>query len=93
MKGKTIRNELLRLAKYRSNDVVKLAFLSKEDGDKLDGLDLTGLTELKWGSNGITEMKLLDRLQVLRLLDEIDRREDESDLGAFLSGLGKGEAP
>lgn len=93
MTGKSIKNELRKLANYRSNDVVKLAFLSREDGAAIDGLDLTGLTELKWGSGGITEMKLLDRLQVLKLLDEITRREGESDLGAFLSGLGKGEAP
>jgi len=91
MKGKSIKNELRKLAQYRSNDVVKLVFLSKEDMDSIDGLDLTGLAELKRGSGGITELKLIDRLQVLELLDRIGQRENESDLGAFLSGLGKGE--
>ena len=93
MTGKSIENELRKLANYRSNDVVKLAFLAREDDAAIDGLDLTGLTELKWGSGGITEMKLLDRLKVLELLDRVSQRENESDLSEFLSGLGKGEAP
>ena len=93
MKRNTVEAALRKLANYRSNDVVKLAFLSKEDAAAIDKLDLTGLTELKWGSSGITEMKLLNRLQVLELLDRVSQREQECDLGAFLSGLGKGEAP
>ena len=91
MNRQTLMKELRKLAQYRSNDVVKLVFLSKEDIDSMDKLDLTGLAELKRGSGGITELKLIDRLQVLELLDRIGQRENESDLGAFLSGLGKGE--
>ena len=91
MNRQTLMKQLRKLAQYRSNDAVKLAFLSKEESDSIDGLDLTGLAELKRNSNGSVELKLVDRLQVLELLDRIGQRENESDLGAFLSGLGKGE--
>ena len=91
MTEKTLMKQLQKLAQYRSNDAVKLVFLSGEDLNSIDGLDLTGLAELKRGSNGSVELKLIDRLQVLELMDRIGQREKECDLGAFLSGLGKGE--
>lgn len=83
--------ELWKLAQYRCNDAVRLAFLAEEESGKISRLDLTGLAELKRGSNGSIEIKLVDRLKVLELMDRIDQRESDEDLGAFLSGLGKGE--
>ena len=91
MERQRIMEELKRLAEYRSNDAVRLAFLTEEEAGKIGRLDLTGLTELKRGSNGSIEIRLVDRLKVLELMDRIDQRESEEDLGAFLSGLGKGE--
>lgn len=91
MERQKIMDELRKLARYKCNDVVKLAFLRAEDGEQIDRLDLKGLAELKRGSNGTIELKLVDRLRVLELMDRIDQRETEADLGAFLSGLGKGE--
>ena len=39
--------ELRRLAAWRNNDVVKLAFLDGEAADQVDALDLSGVVELK----------------------------------------------
>lgn len=91
MERQKIMEELGKLARYRCNDAVRLAFLTEEEAGKISRLDLTGLTELKRGSNGSIEIKLVDRLRVLELMDRIDQRESDEDLGAFLSGLGKGE--
>lgn len=50
------RQELLdalrKLAEWKNNDVVKLAFLSGEDAEGVDGLDLSGVAELKRNANG-----------------------------------------
>lgn len=91
MERQKIMEELRRLAGYKCNDAVRLAFLTEEETGKIGRLDLTGLAELKRGSNGAIEIKLVDRLRVLELMDRIDQRENDEDLGAFLSGLGKGE--
>lgn len=93
MERQKIMEELGRLAGYRCNDAVRLAFLKEEDAGKIGKLDLTGLTELKRSGNGAIEIRLVDRLRVLELMDRIDQRESDEDLGAFLSGLGKGEEP
>lgn len=91
MERQKIMDELRKLAGYRCNDAIRLAFLTEEESGKIGRLDLTGLTELKRGSNGSIEIRLVDRLKVLELMDRIDQRESAEDLGAFLSGLGKGE--
>ena len=91
MTEQNIMKKLRKLAQYRSNDAVKLAFLSREELDAVDSLDLTGLAEFKRGSSGVTEIKFVDRLRVLELMDRIGQRENGTELGRFLSGLGKDE--
>ncbi len=91
MKRQKIVNELRKLANSKSNDVVKLAYLTEEDIDKIDGLDLRGLVELKRSGNGAVEVKLVNRLQVLELLDKLHQREDEKRLDDFLASMRKGE--
>ena len=91
MERQKIMEELGRLARYKCNDAVRLAFLAEEEAGKISRLDLTGLAELKRSGNGAIEIKLVDRLRVLELMDKIDQRESGEDLGTFLSGLGKGE--
>ena len=45
MERQKIINDLRRLAGSKSNDAVKLAFLTQEDADRIDQLDLRGLVE------------------------------------------------
>ena len=92
MERQKIINDLRRLAASKSNDAVKLAFLTQQDADQIDGLDLRGLTELRRSGSGTVEIKLIDRLKALELLDRLSRREDDQALDSFLEGL-RGEGP
>lgn len=90
MKRKAIMRELRKLASSKCNDAVKLAYLTGEDVEKIDGLDLSGLAELKRSGNGGVELKLVDRVRVLELLDELSQRE-EGTLENFLNDVRQGE--
>lgn len=85
------REELLeylrQLAEWKNNDVVKLAFLEGEEAERVDTLDLTGVSELKRNANGTFEAKFVDRVRVLTMLRELlDERQDGA-LADFLDGL------
>lgn len=85
------REELLeylrRLAEWKNNDVVKLAFLEGPEADRVDTLDLTGVAELRRNANGTFEAKFVDRVRVLDMLRELlEERQDEA-LADFLDGL------
>ena len=70
-------DELLqRLAASTPNDAVKLLFLDGEELKLLDGLDLSLLTEMKRSANGTMEIKLVDRLDIIRELRELKDAED-----------------
>jgi len=63
---------LIKLLKATPNDGVKLMLTEPEKlMKKLDKLDLTPVTELKRGSNGTFEMKLIDKLSVIKLIYEM----------------------
>ncbi len=85
------REELLkylkRLAEWKNNDVVKLAFLEPENADVVDQLDLTGVVELKRNANGTFEAKFVDRVRVLGMLRELMEERRDGELGDFLDGL------
>ena len=51
-----------RLAEWKNNDVVKLAFLEGEEAERVDALDLTGVSELKRNANGTFEAKFVPPL-------------------------------
>ena len=78
---------LRRLAEWKNNDVVKLAFLETEDADRVDQLDLTGVVELKRNANGTFEAKFVDKVRVLAMLRELMDERRDGELGAFLDGL------
>lgn len=85
------REELLeylrQLAEWKNNDVVKLAFLEDEEAERVDSLDLTGVSELKRNANGTFEAKFVDRVRVLTMLRELlDERQDGA-LADFLNVL------
>ncbi len=82
---------LKKLAASRPNDAVKLLFLDEEDLGLLDGLDLSLLTEMKRNSNGSVELKLVNRLDIIRELYELNRAEnpDASHDAGFYAALDK----
>lgn len=86
-----IRRELTaslrKLARWKSNDVVKLAFLGAEDGPQVEGLDLTGVVELKRNANGTFEARFVDKVRVLAMLRELMEERRDGGLGDFLDGL------
>ena len=61
-------DELRRLARWKNNDVVKLAFLDGEEADGVDALDLSGVVELRRNANGTFEAKFVDKVRVLAML-------------------------
>lgn len=84
MPGKFSRDELFRqfseLALCQCNDVVKLAFLDREDALNAinqDKLDLRCLASLHIAANGNIELKFLDRTKLIELL--LSAAEDSSD--------------
>ena len=60
--------QVRELAFGRSNDAVKLLFLEPDQLDAVDGLDLRMVSEIKRGSGGALEIKLVNRLALLELL-------------------------
>lgn len=88
MEQQKIVRELRKLLNSKSNDAVKLAYLSQEDADRIDKLDLRGLVELKRSERGAVEVKLIDRIRVIELLERLEREEQ---VGGLLDGLRGGE--
>ena len=82
--------ELRRLAEWRNNDVVKLAFLDGEAADKVEALDLSGVVELKRNANGTFEAKFVDKVRILSMIRELMEERRDGELGAFLDGLCRG---
>lgn len=67
-KSEDIIRELKKLAFGKANDAVKLIFAGEGGEAAVDGLDLSLLSEVKRGSNGTIEVKLIDRLEAMALL-------------------------
>lgn len=86
-----IRQELVgylrKLAKWKNNDVVKLAFLGPEDADRVNKLDLTGVVELKRNANGTFEARFVDKVRVLAMLRELMEERRDGALEGLLDGL------
>ena len=85
---------LRKLARWKNNDVVKLAFLEPERMDEVDKLDLTGVVELKRNANGTFEARFVDKVRVLAMLRELMDERQDGELEDFLNSLyqpGEGE--
>ena len=83
-----VTRRLAELAFGKANDCVKLAL---EENLCLDELDLSLLSEVKRNEKGTVEVKLVDRLQVLKQLAELAGEENEG-MERFLQALqGDGE--
>lgn len=89
--GQKDRQELIaslrELAGWKNNDVVKLAFLGREDVALVDELDLSGVVELKRNANGTFEARFVDKVRVLAMLREVLDQERGGALEDFLDGL------
>ena len=84
--------QMERLAQCKVNDAVKLAFLDGAMLEELDGLDLTALTEFRRSEKGGSEVKLVDRVAVLKLLVELSAgQEDQKAVDFFRAWEGKAE--
>jgi len=87
LKRKLDSNDVIRrigeLAFGRANDAVKLVLMEPEDREIIDKLDLSLLSEVKRGSNGVIEVKILNRLDALELLAKLlgvsDRQMPQAD--------------
>ena len=82
---------LRKLAVSSPNDAVRLLFLDSDELSLLDGLDLSLLTEMNRSANGAVEIKLVNKLDVIRELTELRRAQElESTAGAsFYAALDK----
>lgn len=72
-KSEDVICELKRLAFGKANDAVKLVFAKDAGPQAVDGLDLSLLSEVRRGSSGMIEVKLINRLEALSLLAELLR--------------------
>lgn len=84
--------QLEKLAQCRVNDAVKLAFLDETRLEEVDGLDLTALTEFRRSEKGGSEVKLVDRVAVLKLLVGLSAGQEEQKAADFFQAWeGKAE--
>ncbi len=78
---------LTKLASSVPNDAVKLLFLDNEDLSVLEDLDLFLLSEIKRSPNGTVEMKFVDRLAVIKELNELKKDSEKSVQDSFYAAL------
>ena len=84
-----VARRLAELAFGKANDCVKLVL---DDDAKLDGLDLSLLTELKRNDKGTLEVRLVDRLRALEQLAVL-AQSSGTDLESFLQAMqGNGDS-
>lgn len=82
-----VTRRLAKLAYGRANDCVRLVL---EEGAELQDLDLDMLTEVRRSEKGGVEVKLVDRLAVLKQLERI-LQQDQAGPEALLRALTPGE--
>ena len=85
------REDILRrmwaLANAGAADAVRMACFPEEEWGSVKQMDLDGVTEFKRGSNGVVELKFVDRGKLLeRLLDAVDHSGEEQ-LSRFLQAM------
>ena len=80
---KITREDVIRrlgeLAYGRANDAVRLVFLEPGEAERLDGLDLSLLAEVRRSEKGLVEVKLCDRIRALELLAGLLEEKEAPD--------------
>ena len=90
IRRRDVTRRLAELAFGRVNDCVRLAL---EPEPRLEGLDLSLLSEVKRNEKGMVEIRLVDRLKVLEQLAGMTG-ENRNGMEGFLQALqGGGEEP
>ena len=88
MDRQEIVRELWKLIRSRGNDAVKLAYLGEEGAVGVGRLDLAGVTELKRSEKGCFEVRFVDRLRALEMLERLtEKAEGGAEMERFLEGL------
>ncbi len=85
------REDILRrmwaLANAGVRDAVRIACFPEEEWGGVGQMELDGITEFKRGTNGVVELKFVDRGKLLeRLLDAVDHSGEEQ-LSHFLQAM------
>ena len=81
-----ILNRMWALANAKAADAMRLACFP-EEWDEKKKTDLDGVTEFKRGTNGVIEVKFVDRGKLLeRLLDAVDHSGEEQ-VSRFLQAM------
>ena len=93
MNEEKLRQEVLRqlyeLAFGRSNDSVKLAFLTEDENYMVDNLDLRQLAGIHRLSNGSVELRLADRTKLVELLLKATETAGDSGGEGFIAALSR----
>lgn len=79
--------QMCDIARVRFNDVVRLAYLTEEQADRIDTLDLTALREFKRSSSGAVEIKLTDRVEVLEKVMQLMKSDEQPQGEQFLQAF------
>lgn len=90
MERREIEGELRRMIRGRNNDAIKLICMNGEMPD-IGKLDLKSVTEFKRSEKGCFEVKFVDRLKALELLERISGQSSGDELGHFMEELREGE--
>ena len=94
--GTDFVEQVRKLAFGRSNAILKLVFLEADEKELPKNLDLRMVSEIKRGSNGSIEVKLQNRIELLKLLaqcvtDEAPQ-ESGSEAESFFSAIDRAAA-
>lgn len=77
MTREALAKKIAEIAFAPACDALNLAM--KPDAAAKKSADLRLVTELKWGKDGVMELKLLDRLKLFELLAELLRPEESAE--------------
>lgn len=94
LSGIDVINYIGNLAFGKANDAVKLVFLDPESREEIDKLDLSMVSEIKRGSNGVVEVKLLNRITLLELLAGLTAPQTQrgNEAESFFTAMDKAAA-
>ena len=85
---KDYRKQLEKLCFGKPNDIVKLVLYNDSlTKAQLSRLDLSAISEIKRGKDGVFEIKLIDRMKALEYWESLESL-GEDGAESFLSALG-----
>ena len=82
-----IIRRMWQLANAGVGDAVRLACFPPEEWCGLDKLELDALTEFKRGSNGVVELKFVDKARLLERLQDAVDHSGEEQVDRFLQAM------